>query len=312
MKRIPIADAHCDFLYYAATENYNVRTLCKHQCINLDRMKKGGVALQFFAAWTDMKEKKRSPLQQFLEMAAAYHRMLDQNKDVLVPFSKDFDPTSGKIATLLTIEDSSCMMDNLSNLDIFYRLGVRAMTLTWNYKNGLATPSTARLDAGLSKLGKAAVARMNELNIAIDLAHLSDKGIDDVLSLTDAAVFSSHTNARNLFYSPRSLCDEHIKEIARRGGVIGVNFYHKQLCDAKEATTRNIADHIFYIAKTGGIDCVAIGSDFDGMSVYPKDLRHSGDFPNLCEQLRKRGLSDADIYKIMYGNLARYISNFVN
>lgn len=312
MDKYYVADAHCDFLYFAASEGFDIRVKKSHQCMTLDRMRRGGVALQFFAAWTDMKEKRRSPLQQCLEMIASYHRMLEDNKNAFIPFTRTFSPECGKIATLLTIEDGACMEDNLNNLEIFYKLGVRAMTLTWNYKNGLGCPSTSKHDTGLTPIGRDTVKLMSKLNMAIDLAHLSDNGIDEILTLTDAPVFSSHTNARDLFYSPRSICDEHIKEISRRGGVIGVNFYYKQLCNGKSACIRDIADHICHIAKVGGIDCVAIGSDFDGMGIYPDDLKSSADFPKLCRELENRGFTSDDIQKIMYHNLARYISGFVD
>lgn len=311
MKKYYAADAHCDFLYYAATENFDIRTQTKYQCITLDRLRQGNVALQFFAAWTDAKEKARTPLQQFMDMAASYHRMMSENKDILVPFTKDFSPESGKIATVFTIEDASCMMNSLNNLEIFHKLGVRAMTLTWNHKNSLASPSTAKRDTGLTQMGKATVAHMDKLNMAIDLAHLSDKGIDDVLCLTDSPVFSSHTNARDLFYAPRSLQDCHIKEISKRGGVVGINFYHKQLCEKRTANIKDIADHICHVVKVGGVNCAAIGSDFDGMGVYPDDLKHSGHFPRLAAELEMRGLSQAEIARIMYYNLAEYISRFV-
>lgn len=310
MEKFYTADAHCDFLYYAATKNFDIRAKAGSQCMTLDRMREGGVALQFFAAWTDAKEKRRSPLQQALEMIAAYYKMLDENKDAFVPFSKHFVPESGRIATVLAIEDLSCMEDNIKNLDIFYRLGVRSITLTWNYKNGLACPSTSKRDTGLTQLGREVVRRMEELNIAVDLAHLGDRGIDEVLSITDKPVFSSHTNARDLFYSPRSLKDEHIREIARRGGVVGINFYNKQLTASPTAAISDIADHICHAVDVGGLNCAAIGSDFDGMSVYPDDLKHSGHLPRLAHELKLRGFSDEAVEGIMYKNLAEYISKF--
>lgn len=309
--KYPVADAHCDFLYFAGKGEYDIRSLAPHQCMNLDRMREGGVALQFFAAWTDDKEKQRSPLQQCLDMIAAYHRMIDENSDFLVPFTADFDPSCGKTAAILAIENGSCMMDDLNNLEIFYRLGVRAMTLTWNYRNGLAAPSTLRLDTGLTELGKKTVKRMAELGMAIDLAHLGDRGIEQVFGLVDAPVFSSHTNARELFYARRSLKTEHIREIARRGGVIGVNFYVKQLTSGPYATISDIADHICFIAENVGCECVAIGSDFDGMNIYPKDMQHSGHMPRLADELLSRGMTENEVYAVMYGNLARYIKMFV-
>lgn len=311
MEKYYVADAHCDFLYFAAKENFDIRNIQKYQCMTLDRMREGNVALQFFAAWTDDKEKHRSPLQQGLDMMAAYHRMLNQNSGVFTPFTPGFDPKSGKIATVLSIENLSCMEDNLNNLDIFYLLGVRAATLTWNGKSTLASSSAAKHDEGLTKLGKATVEKLTQLKIAVDLAHLSDRGIDDVLEITDKPVFSSHTNARDFFFSPRSMKDAHIREIARRGGVIGVNFFYKQLTHEKHAYVSDVVNHICYISEKFGTDCVALGSDFDGMNLYPENLQHSGHMQNIAHELERRGMSRDEIEKIMYGNLARYMTEFV-
>ncbi|HHT86416.1 MAG TPA: hypothetical protein GXZ61_01930 [Clostridiales bacterium] len=308
----PVADAHCDFLYYAALGEYSIDTLSPNQVITLERLKQGNVALQYFAAWVDTKAKK-SPFSQCVSMIKTYHAMLKKHSDIFVEATPDFKYLEGKIATVLTVEDGAAIMGNIENIDMFHIMGVRAMTLTWNYPNELAYPATYRRNKGLTKLGKQAVKKMEELNTAIDFAHLSDKGIDDCLELTSKElVFSSHTNARAVHFSKRSLCDEHIKEIANRKGVIGVNFFHEQLCDKGFATIDDIVKHIEHIANVGGIDCVCIGSDFDGMNKYPKDLRHSGDFPKLINALSAAGFSQYDIHKIMYQNLFDFTARIVS
>jgi len=104
---------------------------------------------------------------------------------------------------------------------------------------------------------------------------------------------------------------DNIREIAKRGGTIGVNFYYQQLCAGKEATIADIVKHIRHIVRTGGIDCCAIGSDLDGMTKYPKDLRTSRDFPALAQALLHVGFTQAEVEKIFYKNLVRYISQFV-
>lgn len=306
----PVADAHCDFLYYAALGNYKIDTLSPNQIITIERLKQGNVALQFFAAWIDTKIRK-TPFSQCVSMIKSYHKMLELQGDVFVELTPDFT-LNGKIATVLTIEDGAAIMGDIENIELFYLLGVKAMTLTWNYPNELAYPATHRRNKGLKKTGKQAILKMQELNMAIDFAHLSDAGIDDCLEITDKKiVFSSHTNSREVHFSKRSLCDAHIKEIANRFGVIGVNFFHEQLCGNGFATIKDIVKHIEHIAKVGGIDCVCIGSDFDGMNKYPKDLRHSGDFPILIEALKQTGFSDDDIHKIMYQNLFSFISRII-
>lgn len=111
----------------------------------------------------------------------------------------------------------------------------------------------SRRNRGLTVLGRRVVEEMDRLGMAIDLAHLSDAGIDDILEMTDSAVFASHSNSREVYPHPRSLKDDHIKEIARRGGVVGINFYHEQLSGKYPSTSEDIVRHIDHVAGIGGI-----------------------------------------------------------
>ncbi len=308
-KKFPCADAHCDFLYGMQNNCYDIKQPIGKQTMTLPRMVEGNVKLQFFAAWIDILL-KQNPLSQCINMIDAYYRMLESNP-VFVPLSKDFSPDSDKIATVLTIEGGEAIEGSAENLRMLYKLGVRAMTLTWNDVNSLAYPATKRSRRGLSKLGKEIIDEMNRIGMAIDLAHLGDVGIDDVLERTTQPVFSSHTNARVLRDHPRCMQDAHIKAIAEMGGVIGVNFYYKQLTDKKTCSISDVLRHIEHIIEVGGIDCCAIGSDFDGMDRCPDGLEDSRYLPNIANGLYDIGLNDEEIYKVMYGNLADYICKFV-
>ncbi|MDO4543075.1 MAG: dipeptidase [Clostridia bacterium] len=304
----PIADAHCDFLYGAMEYGYDIRTLKRGQTIHLPYLEGGNVALQCFAAWIDT-TLRIPPIQQCMMMISRYYAMLEQNEN-MVEFTKDFDPRSGKIATILTIEGGEALEGSLSMLSIYKKLGVRAITLTWNENNELAGAAKVRQSKGLTGLGKEMLAEMNRLNIALDVAHLSDAGIYDALKLSKRPIFASHSNARAVKNAPRCLPDELIAEIALQGGVIGVNFYPPQLCDG-EASIRDIVKHILHIVSIGGVDCCAFGSDFDGMQVFPKDMRNSLDFQKLCRALMAAGFTEEQTSRIAYKNLHRFFTHLV-
>ena len=295
MKLFPVADAHCDFLYGAMQSSYDISARKRGQVISLDALQKGNVALQFFAAWIDT-TLRTSPLHQCIAMIDAYRRMLAANP-VLTPLDPAFQPGNGRIATVLAVEGGEACEGSMAVLRTLYRLGVRAMSLTWNENNELAGAALAR---GRQRIG-----------IAVDLAHANDRVIDEILARAKAPVFASHSNARAIYDSPRSLSNEHIRAIAAQGGVIGVNFFYKQLGPANVACINDIVRHICHIVRVGGIDCCAIGSDFDGMQTYPADLKSSADFPLLLRALAEVGFSDEEVYKISYGNLFRYIVQFV-
>lgn len=308
-KRFPAADAHCDFLYGMSFHDYDINTEKQH--IQLEKMIQGNVKLQFFAAWVDM-NLDINPLSQCLNMIDSYYRMLEGNP-VFTPFTKDFDPSGDKIGTVLTVEGGEAIERSPANLRILHKLGVRAMTLTWNYPNSLAYPATGKHAAkkGLTDLGKEIIKEMNRIGIAVDVSHLNDAGIDDILGLSTRPIFASHSNARSVYSHPRCLKDEHIKAIAQQGGVIGVNFFYKQLTDRREATLNDVIRHVEHILNLCGPDCVAFGSDLDGMNLYPKGLSNSAGFTLIAEALHTIGLNDEDIYKVMYKNLADYISKFI-
>ena len=129
---IPVADAHCDFLYYMLYDHFKLKTTAPRQAVSLPYLHQGGASIQFFAAWIDP-DMRASGLQQCMWLIDAYYRMLEECKDAgIIPFSREFTPESGKTATVLTIEGGEALMGREENLRLFYRLGVRAMTLTWN------------------------------------------------------------------------------------------------------------------------------------------------------------------------------------
>ncbi len=305
----PVADGHCDYLYGAVQSGFDLTNPKRNQSIRLDDMMRGGVALQFFACWIDT-ALQTPPMHQCLAMIDAYQRILDSYEE-FTPLTRDVTPESGKIATVLAVEGGEALDGSLAVLRVLHRLGVRAMTLTWNENNELAGAAMGRGNKGLTAIGKDIVDEMCALGIAIDVSHLSDHGIEQVLARSTRPVFASHSNARSVHEHPRSLSDELIRQIAGQGGTIGVNFYYQQLTKRGEAGLDDILRHICHIAEIGGVGCCAIGSDLDGMQQYPKDLKTSRDFPALFEALLQRGFSEADVYRIAYQNLRDYIVQFV-
>ena len=304
-----VADAHCDYLFGAMDYGWTIDTQKRNQTITLENLRKGGVALQFLAAWADT-TLKVPPLEQVLIMIDRYHTMLETHPE-LVPLTKDFDPRSDRIATVLAVEGAECLGASPSILRDLYRLGVRAMTFTWNSDNELAGAGQGKKRRGLSQAGREILFEMNRLGIAFDVSHLSDDGIEDALALSTQPIFASHSNCRKLQNAPRCLKDEYIKAIAQKGGVIGINFYGPQLCESGHATIADIVRHISHAVSVGGIDHVCIGSDFDGMQRYPKDLRNPSDLPALFNALLSEGFTPVEVERIAYRNLHDYIVQFV-
>jgi membrane dipeptidase len=212
---------------------------------------------------------------------------------------------------VLSVEGGEALDGSMAVLRVLYRLGVRALTLTWNENNELAGAAMGRGNKGLSAIGRDIVDEMCALGVAIDVSHLSDRGIEQVLARTTRPVFASHSNARGAHDHARSLSDALIREIANQGGTVGINFYYQQLTKSSEASIEDIVRHICRVVEIGGIGCCAIGSDLDGMQQYPKDFKTSRDYPALFEALLRRGFSEAEVYRIAYQNLRDFIVQFV-
>lgn len=311
MEGCPIADAHCDFLYYMHNEGWNLFSPKGRQAVALPYMRASNVALQFFAVWVDA-ELQTGCINQCLSLIDAYWRMMEEGNGALTPLTADFKPEDGEVATVLAIEGGEAIEGSLEALRMFHRLGVRAMSLTWNYSNELASPAMRKMNKGLTPLGRRVFREMNRVGMALDVAHLSDAGISEALSSAVRPIFASHSNARTVCPHRRSLGDEHIRDIANGGGVICVNYYPPQLrADGEEASAADVARHAAHIASIAGPGHVALGSDFDGMCAYPKDLKRQTDLPVLLQALATAGFSQAEIRRIAYDNLRDYIVQFI-
>lgn len=200
--------------------------------------------------------------------------------------------------------------------------GLVAIGMAWwrqsRYAGGNGTDN-----AGLTDLGRALVPVMDELGVVHDVSHLSQRAVDELLSLTDAPVMASHSNCRALLGGEsnpdwqRHLSDDVIREIARRGGVIGLNLVRNFIRDGlkrDDPTDRPSVDdaaaHVEHICEIAGDRrCVGLGSDMDGgitANDLPEGINTPSDLPKLTDALRVRGWSDDDLGAFRYGNWARF------
>ena len=152
------SDGHSDYLYGAVNRGYDFLRPVKGQSLSLGRLKAGGVKLQLLAAWMDI-DLKRSYLSQFVSMYDAYRSLLEEHEE-LTELTPDFDPEGDGIAVMLTVEGGEAVEGEKDILRSLYRMGVRAMTLTWNNRNELANPALKKYKGGLTFLGKQIVREM--------------------------------------------------------------------------------------------------------------------------------------------------------
>ena len=282
---------------------------------DLPRMKAGGMGAQFFAAYVSVKymENNQSAHRALQMIDTIRHDIVEKNpaEFMLARTAAEIEQArrEGKIAALIGVEGGHAMEEDLRLLRQFYALGARYLSFTHTRHLSWAGSSGEVGQVGLNEFGRAVVAEMNRLGMMIDVSHLSDKTIADTLAVTRAPVFASHSSCRALANVPRNLTDGQIRDIARGGGVIMVNF----ACDflvprpRRKATLDDVVAHIERIRQVGGIGAVGLGSDFDGVSCTPEGLEDVSKWPNLTRRLLERGYPEREIQQIYGGNFLRFM-----
>lgn len=317
-----VADLHCDTIseLFKAEDECSLAQNQLH--IDLEKMRAGDYLLQNFAMYINLEEAE-APLQSCLELIDCFYTQLELNQDKL-GLVLSFDDIkknqqAGKLSALLTIEEGGVTECSLAQLRNFYRLGVRMLTLTWNYENGIGFPNVRLIKGGipdfktpdttngLTDFGLEFICEMERLGMIIDVSHLSDAGFYQVLSHTKKPFVASHSNARAVCPHVRNLTDDMIRKLADRGGVLGINFCPAFLEEDDAETSGSLAaivSHIKHIVSVGGYECIGLGSDFDGIPTN-KAMPSASSLPLLAEALQKSGMKPHEIEAIFYRNVLR-------
>lgn len=311
------ADMHCDTITALYRSSGSLRENDLH--IDLNKMRKGECLMQNFAVFTDIGKEDSSFTKAAIDY---YYGQLEENKDLIAPAYSYEDiirnDENGKISAVLTLEEGSVVENDLGNLDYYYDRGVRMITLTWNYPNGIGYPNfiyekdkyhdklhTINEKDGLTPFGIEYVRRMEELGIIVDVSHLSDAGFYDVLEYSTRPFVASHSNARKVCPVARNLSDDMIRKLADKGGVTGLNYCSAFIEDLNEKMTMidKMVEHVRYIADVGGIDCIGLGSDFDGIGNKLEIVDASG--AQMLYEALKPYFSEDELEKIFYRNVLR-------
>jgi len=352
-REVPMIDTHNDLpemIHSDAGGNLEKMDPDKTLSIDTDipRLKQGLVGGQFFAAYVPSS---------FIEKGGAKFAL--EEIDIIDRFTRASPSleaartaedivrihAKGKIASLIGIEGGQAIENSLGALRVFYDLGVRYMTLTHSGTTPWADAATDDAKhGGLTRFGEEVVHEMNRLGMMVDISHVSDGTMDDVLRVSEAPVIFSHSSARALADHRRNVPDSILKRIAKNGGVVMVNFYPgfinataaKQAANVLDkerefkamypndpnksakafgdflstfktetGTLGEVADHIDYIRKVAGIDHVGIGADFGSLTQHPTGLEDVSRYPYLTAELIRRGYTDAEVKKVLGLNILR-------
>lgn len=227
-----LVDGHNDITTMMLDDNYDLGmpSAGKYHT-DLARMKQGGITGQFFSIYVDNDFAKRGQAtRRALDMIDVVYRDAERHPNEMTMATSVADirraKRAGKIAALMGIENGAAIDNSLYALRDFYRLGIRYMTLTHNFNNDWADAArdTPKHD-GLSEFGKQVVLEMNRIGMLVDVSHVHDLTMADVLDVSRAPVIASHSSAKALCDHPRNISDDLLRRIAKNGGVVMINFY---------------------------------------------------------------------------------------
>ncbi len=324
-------DMHCDTLQMYVDTNNEKDLYNNNKCVNIPKLIEGNCFVQFFAIF--MLEPDHYELMGLPEISddelvrrlyKGYTENVDKYNDY-ISWVKDFNDVSrniddNKISAILTLEDGRIIGNDIDNVKMLYDKGFRGIGLTWNSENTLGYPNSidcSIMNKGLKPLGKEVVCYMQELGMVVDVSHLSDGGFYDVVEIskgTKIPFVATHSNCRTIGTATRNMTDDMIRELANCGGVMGLNFYPGFL--TKEETNNTLCkieyliSHLRHMVNIGGIDCVAIGTDFDGCD-GEFEIEDSSKMQVLFETMANNGFTNNEIEKISHKNVLRVLEDIL-
>lgn len=316
-----LIDMHCDTISELLVQNLPDQDLKRNRLkVDLEKMKKAGSTAQFFACFVCMEEfLGKSRYEQAYEYV---RRMSSYLKKQVWMYPEDLafagdgkkleeNQREGKISAFLTLEEGGVINGDLSRIQGLYDMGIRLITLTWNYENCIGYPNSSdgsTMKKGLKQFGILVVEEMNRKGMIIDVSHLSEGGFWDVIKYSKTSPVASHSNAREVCNHPRNLSDDQIRALADKGGIAGLNFYQKFLGKSDSCRIEDMVAHARHMFQKGGEDFVAIGTDFDGFGgAREMEIENIGQMSRLYEALKKSGFTEREVDKIWYGNAKRVI-----
>jgi membrane dipeptidase len=312
----PIIDTHNDLPWALRSRRAGSLNMTELPKLDTDliRMKKGHLTAQIWSAFIPCEEDynaRADYIIQTLEQIDIIKRLIAENDDlVFAERAKDIEPAfkKGKIPSLIGIEGGHQIDSSLAALRQFYALGVRYMTLTHVCHTPWADScAPTPVHNGLTSFGKQIVIEMNRLGMMVDISHVSHKVMQDVVALSKAPLFASHSSSYALCPTTRNIPDEILEAMKVKDGVIMVNFWPALISCSHTATVDQVIEHFKHIAKVAGPEHIGFGGDFDGITEKTTGLEDVSTYPKLVKALVKSGFTDDQIIGIMGGNLIRVL-----
>ncbi|XP_012993711.2 dipeptidase 1 [Esox lucius] len=328
MSQTPLIDGHNDLPWQIRMKFNNqlnkvdLYTL-QNTHTNIQKIREGRLAAQFWAAYVPCETQYKDAVRQTLEQIDVIHRMCKKypeafmfatsKKGYTVIHKEDimdaFD--QNKTASLIGVEGGHSLDSSLGTLRTMYQLGVRYLTLTHSCNTPWAdnwlvdTVDEPSQHNGLSEFGKQLISEMNRIGMLIDLAHVSERVMNQVLDLSKAPIIFSHSSAYAVCPHKRNVPDDVLRKVRDKNGIVMVNFYNEHVTCSQIANLSQVADHFDHIKRVAGYHIIGFGGDYDGVNRVPEGLEDVSKYPALVAELLKRGWTSVEVKAALGENLLR-------
>ena len=306
-------DLHCDTIMQLLDHPDSGDLYRNTWKIDIEKLQKAHSKVQDFALFINLGD-TNDPYGRYEEMrnlcTTQIHLYGEHIQHVLSYQDVESVYETGKIGALMSIEEGGVLGGDLDKLKQAYQDGVRLITLTWNYPNGLGEPHCGEQHKKLTSKGVEFVEAMQDLGIIVDCSHLNDAGTEQLGDILDVPFVASHSNAREVTAHTRNLPDNLIKLIANKGGVIGLNFAQSFLGTSPISRIEDIVKHGLYFINKGGEDVVALGTDFDGIKPNT-EIKDASEMYRLYDAFKEAGLSVEQCEKLFWKNADRLLKEIL-
>ncbi|MGM0459706.1 MAG: dipeptidase [Bacteroidota bacterium] len=360
LERVPLFDGHNDAPYqYRNRVDYKFSDLDFYDTTQLDnpmhtdipRLKEGRVGAQWWSVYVPADIPEDEAVKRTMEQIDFVYRMAERYPDEFeMAYTADdveriFE--NGKIASLIGMEGGHSIANSLAVLRSFHRLGARYMTITHSRTlDWVDAAGDEPQHDGLSEFGEDVIREMNRLGMMVDLSHVTPATMKDAISVSEAPVMFSHSNARAISGHPRNVPDDVLQLLPEKDGLVMVTFVEsftseelrqwyaeragyrekieslyagqpdtieQMVSDWEEenempkSTLEQVADHIDHIRDQVGVDHIGIGGDYDGITSLPLGLEDVSTYPDLFAELLDRGYTEEELEKIAGLNMLRVL-----
>ncbi len=308
-----IIDTHCDVLYKMLLDESIDFTNGTALDVTYGRMKQAGLLMQCFAIFlpTNSREDQK---QAILRAVDLFYRKINhypemkliQTKEDLIELTAQPD----QLGALLSLEGVDGLQGDFVFLRTLVRLGLRAIGLTWNHSNWAADGVGESRGGGFTELGKQLVALCEELELILDVSHLSEAGFWELTDIAKRPFIASHSNAYAKCPHPRNLKDDQIKALISMNGLIGITFVPQFVSTNSEVSMKDVLRHIDHVCALGGEQHIVFGSDFDGIDKWIRGLENTQAYSMFASLLLKH-YSAANVEKFLWKNGYNYYKTWL-